>query len=506
MRKFPSQRRDSRAFSAMCEELLGRGLNVRFRANGRSMQPNILDDDALIIAPGIAAGARRGEIAFTRGAEGFRVHRVVTSSRSGDRKVITRGDASLANDHLPGHSLGRVISIERGRRRIPAADTQAQMIHGIRKHARRMWLARRRRASAPLLGAFFLILFSLLAVAPASAQSLTVAFNPAPTSPVAPGDTITYTVVLTNPSRFTRVNGPVTVSMPDPTTTSFVSAAKTSGTGNWNCNNNGGTITCTDNANYGGRSTTTFLFVVTVNNGGSGTYTIPSTVTAQGANTAPATDSTSVTVEDPVLSVSNTPSLSPISPGDTLTYTIGLSNASGVTVTPNLTVTMADPLGLTFVSAAKTGGTGTWTCNNAGGTVTCTDTASYPNGSATTLGFVFTVNAVDTNGTVIPSTASAQGANTTSPGTASANVTVQTPDLSVANTPNPTQVATGGTITYTQVITNNGAEEAVGALLSETTPANTTFTSAAAPAGWTCGTLPPVGGTGTITCTANSGT
>jgi len=37
--------------------------------------------------------------------------------------------------------------------------------------------------------------------------------------------------------------------------------------------------------------------------------------------------------------------------------------------------------------------------------------------------------------------------------------------------------------------------------ITETTPPNTTFVSMTPPAGWACGTLPPVGGTGTITCT-----
>ncbi|MGH9574107.1 MAG: C25 family cysteine peptidase [Candidatus Acidiferrales bacterium] len=491
----------------MCEELLGRGLNVRFRANGRSMQPNILDEDAVVVAPGVAASANRGEITLTHSGQGFRVHRVVENDHTHPRQVITRGDAGLMNDPSPALPLGKIISIERGRRRLPVGGARARMVHKLRTHGRRVWLAGRRRAGAPVLGAVFFMLLSVLAASPASAQSLNVTLSG--TSPVAPGGTITYTAVVSN-SSLSTVTGPITVSMPDPATTTFVSAGKTSGTGTWTCNNTGGTITCADNGNLGAliNNSATLSFVVTVNNtGATSTYTIPSTVTAKAANTSPVNANTTVTVQILAFNVTNAAAPSPIAPGDTLTYTVGISNTSGAALNANETVSMPDPVNLTLVSAAETGtGTGTWTCNNTGGTVTCTDTANYVNGGTTTFAFVFTVNAGTANGTVITGTASAQAANSIITNTASANVTVQTPDLSVTNTPNPTQVATGGTITYTQVITNNGAEEAIGASFTENTPTNTTFTSVTAPAGWTCGILPAVGGTGTITCTANAGT
>jgi len=503
----PSLRRDSRAFSAMCEELLSRGVNVRFRANGRSMQPNILDEDAVTVAPGIAAGAKRGEIALTRGAEGFRVHRVVANDHARSRQVITRGDAGLMNDPMPTESLGNVISIERSRKRIAAAGTRAQMMHGFRKHARRAWLAGRRRSSIHVFAAFFFVLFSFLAVSPTSAQSLNLTLSA--TTPVAPGGTITYTAVVSNSSFFGTVTGPITVSMPDPATTTFVSAGKTSGAGTWNCNNNAATITCTDNGNLTAffNNSATLSFVFTVNNtGATSTYTIPSTATADAANTSPVSANTSVVVQILAFNITNVAAPSPVAPSDSITFTIGISNTSGATLNPNETVSMPDPANLTYVSAAQTTGSGTWTCNNNAGVVTCTDAASYANSATTTFALVFSVNSATSNGSVITGTASAQAANSIVTNTASASVTVQTPDLSLTNTPNPAQVATGATITYTQVITNNGAEEAVGASFNETTPTNTTFTSATAPAGWTCGTLPPVGGTGTITCTANSGT
>jgi uncharacterized repeat protein (TIGR01451 family) len=73
-------------------------------------------------------------------------------------------------------------------------------------------------------------------------------------------------------------------------------------------------------------------------------------------------------------------------------------------------------------------------------------------------------------------------------------------DLSVRNSGSPAVVAPGGTITYTQGVTNGGAFDAVNAVFSETIPANTTFQSIVPAAGWTC-TTPAVGGTGNISCT-----
>ena len=61
-------------------------------------------------------------------------------------------------------------------------------------------------------------------------------------------------------------------------------------------------------------------------------------------------------------------------------------------------------------------------------------------------------------------------------------------------------VAAGRNITYTQKVTNNGPLAAVNAVFSEAVPANTTFISITAAAGWSC-TTPAVGASGTITCT-----
>src|SRR5207237_913514 len=83
---------------------------------------------------------------------------------------------------------------------------------------------------------------------------------------------------------------------------------------------------------------------------------------------------------------------------------------------------------------------------------------------------------------------------------ATATTTVSSADLSITKTDSPDPVLTGADITYTITVTNSGPDGATNATLSDTTPTNTTFRSISAPAGWTCGTTPSVGGTGAIGC------
>src|SRR6202035_1885852 len=74
-------------------------------------------------------------------------------------------------------------------------------------------------------------------------------------------------------------------------------------------------------------------------------------------------------------------------------------------------------------------------------------------------------------------------------------------DLVTNNSASPVSVVAGNNVTYTKSVTNWGPAAAATVSFTQTTPPNTNFQSIIAPAGWTCGTQPPVGGTGTITCT-----
>jgi uncharacterized repeat protein (TIGR01451 family) len=72
-------------------------------------------------------------------------------------------------------------------------------------------------------------------------------------------------------------------------------------------------------------------------------------------------------------------------------------------------------------------------------------------------------------------------------------------DLRVAKSGAPATVFAGGTVTYTITVTNAGPRAAANASLVDVLPAETTFQSLSAPAGWTCLT-PAVGAGGTVSC------
>jgi uncharacterized repeat protein (TIGR01451 family) len=74
-------------------------------------------------------------------------------------------------------------------------------------------------------------------------------------------------------------------------------------------------------------------------------------------------------------------------------------------------------------------------------------------------------------------------------------------DLAITNSDTPDPVVTGGTITYTQVLTNNGPDGAANVNVIESIGGGVTFQSLAVPAGFSC-TTPAIGGTGTISCAA----
>ncbi|MGA8408216.1 MAG: C25 family cysteine peptidase [Candidatus Acidiferrales bacterium] len=201
-----------------------------------------------------------------------------------------------------------------------------------------------------------------------------------------------------------------------------------------------------------------------------------------------------------------------IAAGGQITYTITvINNGPNTATTPSVTDTT--PANTTFVSMAMTGGTGTWNCTNpavgATGLSTCTRSTNMANARTATFTYVVQINPGTLAGTTI--TNSANISSTTTDPTPGNNTLVSnivtvgaTPDLSVTETVAPNPVATGANITYTETVTNNSTTiAAIGATLTQSTPAQTLFVSATPPAGWTCGTTPAVGATGAIICTAN---
>jgi len=206
------------------------------------------------------------------------------------------------------------------------------------------------------------------------------------------------------------------------------------------------------------------------------------------------------------LSVVKLDSPDPVAAGSNLTYPITVRN-DGVDPSSSVVVSDTLPTGTTFVSLTAAAG---WTCTTPAvggtGTVSCTK-ASVAVAESAVFTLVVNVASTTPSGTVISNTATVSSATVdpnpaNNSATSTTTVTTQA-DLSVTKSDSPDPVAAGGSLTYVIVATNGGPSVASSVVVSDSVPANTTFLSLTAAAGWTC-TTPAVGGTGTVSCTKAS--
>ena len=344
-----------------------------------------------------------------------------------------------------------------------------------------------------------------IAVAAGGVADLRVTDSGSPTL-VTAGNNITYTQTVTN-------GGPANATIPKlvetlPANTTLVSLTTS---GAWTCNP--ATLTCTANANMNSGTSASFTFVVKVNNNVASGSTITQTATVSSTTGDPNGANNSATATNYVadsadLSVTNAASPVPVLANNNITYTQVVTNA-GPSAATTATMTETTPPNTTFQSITPAAG---WSCStpavNGTGTITCSNPSFAPGSASFTV--VLKVNAGTAAGTAINDTATASSAvadpNSANNTATAADVvaTAAQADLVVTNSPSSTSVAAGSNVTYTQSITNNGPAAASAPSFTQVTPPNTTFQSITPPAGWTCGTQPPVGGTGTITCTAVS--
>jgi uncharacterized repeat protein (TIGR01451 family) len=309
------------------------------------------------------------------------------------------------------------------------------------------------------------------------------------------GSTATYTIPVENVSPLGSSSGTVTVNDTLPT---GLTPTNASGTG-WTCTIALQTVSCIDSS------------VLTANS-----FYPSITITASVAQTAPSTETNTAivggggeinlandtytdvanVVSSADLAVTNAATPDPVAAGSNITYAQVVTN-NGPSAADNATLVEAIPANTTFVSLSYPAG---WTCVapavGAAGNVVCTD-LTLNGGTAATFSLVTKVTAGTANGTVITDTVSVSSSASdpnSANNTASASTVVGSTsgaELTVTNAASPHPVVAGNDITYTQVVTNVGSVAATTATFAEATPANTTFVSISAPAGWTC-TSPPV--------------
>ena len=215
-------------------------------------------------------------------------------------------------------------------------------------------------------------------------------------------------------------------------------------------------------------------------------------------------DSADITVQSADLSVAKGVDNGSPNEGATIVYTIAVTNngpndATGVAVTDTL------PAEVTYVSDDAGGdySGGVWTVGN------------LANGAAATLNITATVNP-GTAGSTITNTAAisaADQADTVNTNDSdSADITVQSADLSVAKGVDNGSPNEGATIVYTIAVTNNGPNDATGVAVTDTLPAEVTYVSDDAGGDysggvWTVGNLANgAAATLNITATVNPGT
>ena len=342
---------------------------------------------------------------------------------------------------------------------------------------------------------------------------ISVAVSDSP-DPVAPDGNITYTVTVANAGPDAAPS--VTLSSFGANNLRFQSATVPAG---WNCTlpaagtqTTGLTCTLPGGMVSGGSSVLTFVMQADDALIGNSDTTILFGFSANGTVTDPdgsdnsETESTAYDVENANLGVTATDAPDPVAAGSNITYTGAVTNAGG---DPAATVTLTIPLHPSLLFVSLTGPAG-FSCGTpavgANGTITCT-IASLPNGANLPFTLVAQTNPTLNNG---PDGIIQQGftisSSTNDPVSTNNSLTVDTAyttpdaDISVTNSDSPDPVAPGGTIVYTQTITNNGPDTAVNVTFTQTTPAGTVLQSFTQPAGWLC-TTPPAGGTGVINCT-----
>jgi uncharacterized repeat protein (TIGR01451 family) len=507
------EKRDSRQFAVVCEAALGESLRVRFRADGQSMQPNVLDGDTVVVAPLSAAGKpERGDIALTRGENGFVLHRVVEiDAVSG--AIVTRGDSGQQNDPCAAKLLGKVIAIERDGKTFSLTSRGTAFRHSVRTQSRRLQRGGLRLASrfrSAIVPAVFMLFAFLLHGVTAGAQTTLTVSDSATPNPVATGSDITYTQTVTN----TTATAATGASLTETTPASTLFESMTPPTG-WTCGTlpavgGTGTITCTLNAagTVAGNASLTFTLVVEVRPEAVGGSTISNTVTVNWTGPAPGgtnNGSASVSVTGADLSMTQVASATAVAPGATITYTETITNNGPNTATtptlyqqtpPNTTFSsITPPTGWTCPTAPASGGTGQVICSITGGTMNSGT-------SSGTFTYVVTVGSGVSAGTTIIN--SADVTSTTTDPVASNNATVTSvlvevsgdSDLALSMSAAPTPAFVSSSFTYTIQVTNLGLSGGTGVTVADTVPASLVNPVATSTQG-TCGAVTA----GVITCT-----
>jgi uncharacterized repeat protein (TIGR01451 family) len=323
---------------------------------------------------------------------------------------------------------------------------------------------------------------------------------------VVAGQTISYSITVTNGGPSTAANVVVGDTLPPSTT--FASLTQTGFICTTPAPGAPGSISCTMASMASGASSTLTL-VLNVLPSASGSISNTATVGTTTQDPSAGNDSsnsTATVTHSADLSIVKSGATT-VGAGGTATYTITAANA-GPSDASIVTISDTMPAGTTFASLTQNSGPLFVCVTPAPGTtgpISCTIATFVP---ATPATFTLVLNvAPGTSGTISNVAAISAATSDPAPGnnTSTSVATVaQLADLAVTKTATPT-VTSGANITYTIGATNNGPAAATSVVLADTLPAGTTFVSLTQTSGpvFTC-TTPAAGANGPINCTLAS--
>jgi uncharacterized repeat protein (TIGR01451 family) len=291
--------------------------------------------------------------------------------------------------------------------------------------------------------------------------------------------TLHYTIVVTNHGPSDVTGATVTDTLPPELVFVSATGGATYNSGNHSVSFTSGTIAA------GG--TTSFVITATVNNAGPVVIANTAIVTppgdyidTNGANNS-ATDTTNILFSGYDLQVTKTDGRTTANVGDTITYTIVVSNSGPANAT-NVEILDTIPSGISNPTWTATADSGVVNMPGSGtGNISILPAAALdiPAGKSVTI-HVTGIVAASAAGQTLTNTVVVSGSGDVNTGNNTATDTTNvTPQVDLHVTKSSTSpVVPGADVTYTIVVTNNGPIGVSGANVTDVLPAGTTFVSA----------------------------